>query len=77
MLYLVERVDTRWTGRIDDSEHHTDIVGVFSQMDMAKQVCSPFREWDGQDKITRSFKITHLDLDKAYEELVEEWVRVL
>ena len=68
MHYLVERVSTFWTGRVDDSEQEAEFVGLFSGIDVAKELCNPFVEWDNDIKTVVNFKITHLDVDKVCKE---------
>lgn len=76
MLYLVERVQTAWTGHVDISEHDTELVGLFAKLDVARELCHPFTDWDNDTKETVSFKITYLPVDKVYkEEPVIEWIK--
>lgn len=72
-LILVEEVRILWTGRFEDSEYDSTILGLFSNKENARSECKPRK--DG--KVDVKYKMTSLDVDEncLHKNADIEWIQ--
>lgn len=56
MLYLVQEIQTLWTGSFSESDYDCSIIGIYSTLDLAKQKCVPKPHSDPRVEVL--YKIT-------------------